>query len=88
MGLIHERLGAAVALIALAATGCGGSGPDEATCKSAMQAQYATALASPSAPPASEPAACKGVPAATLQKYAAQIMSSGGFPIAVSSPQG
>lgn len=79
MGFTRKRLATAATLtaIALTATGCGGSGgPDQAACKSAMQAAYAKALASPSASPASEPPACKGVPAATLSKYAADIIAS------------
>ena len=85
MRLTRKGLATAATLAAITTIlGCGGSGgPDGAACKSAMQAQYAKALASPSASPASEPAACKGIPAPTLSKYAAQIIAS-----ATPSPQG
>ena len=71
---VAVSMAAVIALAILA--GCGSSGPDLAACKSAMQAQYAHALADPGAPPATRPAACKGVPDATLQKYAIEIMST------------
>lgn len=62
-------------LTAAALTGCS-TGPDAAACKSAMAASYAHALAHPSAPAASRPATCQGVPAATLRKFAGEIAAS------------
>lgn len=68
---------AALAAAGLTLAGCAhsqGQRPDPATCKSAMRADYKYALAHPSASPAAEPAACRGVPQPTLSQYVTQIM--------------
>ena len=66
---------------ALTLTACGGgTAANPAACKSAMAKAYASAMASPSGAPAGEPAACKGVPAATVSRYATQIMGGQGQP--------
>lgn len=64
---------AAVAAAALLLTACGSSGPSQADCKKAMKQQYATALAS--GQKGTEPAACKGLSAAVLQKLAGQVLA-------------
>jgi ABC-type glycerol-3-phosphate transport system substrate-binding protein len=86
--MTRTRIAAAFAVLALA--GCGGSaatsGASTATptpgnvaaCKAAMTRDYDYALAHPDAPSATRPAACKGVPDATLRKLAAEIMASPG----------
>jgi hypothetical protein len=68
---------AVTAAVALALAGCGGSGGDPAACKAAMTRDYRYALAHPDAPPAARPAACKGLPDATVRKFAAEIMAGG-----------
>ena len=68
-----------LAVLTLAACSSGSSSTaDVAACKAAMTRDYHYALAHPDAPPATRPAACKGVPDATVQKLAAQIMASPG----------
>lgn len=67
----------AACLAALLLAACGGSGGDPAACKAAMTRDYRYALAHPDAPPAAKPAACKGLPDATIQKFAAEIMAGG-----------
>lgn len=64
----------AVVGLSVALTACGGSGPSESACKAAMKADYATAIANPAASAATEPSACKGLPTATLQKLAGEVM--------------
>ena len=56
--------------------GCGGSGSglDVAACKAAMKKDCATALSNPSTPPATRPAACKGVDNKTLKRLVGEIM--------------
>lgn len=74
-----SKLSAAVVLAmvtVLAACSSGGSHGDAAACKAAMAGNYRYALAHPDAPPATEPAACHGVPAPTLSQYATEIMAS------------
>ena len=77
-------LAAAAAAIALA--GCGSTAATStstatpapgnvAACKAAMVRDYEYALAHPDASPATRPAACKGVPGATLNRLAAEIMA-------------
>jgi hypothetical protein len=65
---------AAILTAALAGSlaGCGG-GPSEQACKAAMKQQYATALTT--GQQGHEPAECKGLPDAVLQKLAAQVLS-------------
>jgi propanediol dehydratase small subunit len=66
-----------LAVLLLAACSSGSSSTAHvAACKAAMTRDYHYALAHPDAPPAAKPAACKGVPDATLQKLAAEIMAS------------
>lgn len=69
---------AAVVLAILVLAGCSGShgGGDAAACKAAMARDYGYALAHPDVPAATEPAACKGVPAATVSRFAGEIMAS------------
>lgn len=64
---------AVTASLLLAACGGGGSHPSQAACKQAMKQQYATALAS--GKQGTEPAACKGLSAAVLQKLAGQVIA-------------
>lgn len=63
----------AAAAVALLLSACGGSGPSQAACKQAMKQQYATALAS--GQQGTEPAACKGLSAAVLQRLAGQVLA-------------
>jgi hypothetical protein len=77
----YVTAGAAVlaVVVILLVAGCGGSKPQHpaanpAACKAAMAKAYQTALQNPSASPAAEPAACHGIPAATISKYATQIL--------------
>ena len=73
---------AALAITALALAGCGStaathpastpSAGNVAACKAAMVRDYHYALAHPDAPAATRPAACKGVPDATLNRLAAR----------------
>jgi hypothetical protein len=73
----RTRITAAVVLAAALAgslAGCGG-GPSAAACKAAMTRDYHYALTHPDAPPATKPAACKGLPDATIAKFAAEIMA-------------
>ncbi len=64
---------AAAILALLLLAGCGGHHPSETACKAAMKQQYATALAT--GRQGREPAACKGLPDAVLQKLAGQVLS-------------
>ncbi len=65
------------AMLALAGCASGGTHTaNVAACKAAMTRDYDYALAHPDAPPATRPAACKGVSGATLQRLAAEIMAS------------
>ena len=66
-----------LAVLALAACSSSGSTHSVAACKAAMTRDYRYALAHPGAPPAARPAACKGVPDATIRKLAAEIIASG-----------
>ena len=66
---------AAAVMLAGCSSGSHGSG-DAAACKAAMASNYRYALAHPDAPPATEPAACHGVPAPTLSQFATEIMAS------------
>ena len=68
------RAAAALAVTALTLAACGGTG-DVAACKAAMTRDYATALARPGASPASQPAACKGLSADTLNRLAGEVMA-------------
>lgn len=75
------RLCAVLVLAVLTLAACSSSSTstaDVAACKAAMAKDYAYGLAHPDAPPAGRPAACKGVPDATLQKLVAEIMASTG----------
>lgn len=73
-----KRLAGALMVFALlGAAGCGdgdGGTPDVAACKAAMKKDFETATASPEAPSASRPAACKGVDDATVQRLAEEIL--------------
>jgi len=64
---------AIAATLALLLAGCGGHHPSETACKAAMKQQYATALAT--GRQGHEPAACKGLSDAVLQKLAGQVLS-------------
>ena len=76
---------AALAITALALAGCGStsathpastpSAGNVAACKAAMVRDYDYALAHPDAPAATRPPACKGVPDATLNRLAGEIMA-------------
>lgn len=74
------RRAACAAAVLIVASACGG-GQTHAqqvnACKSAMRADFKHALTHPSAPPAQQPDACKGLPPALLRKLAGQIMSGG-----------
>jgi hypothetical protein len=66
--------GAAIAaVLVMLLAGCGHSGPSEAACKKAMKGQYATALTT--GRQGHEPAACKGLSSAVLQKLAGQVIA-------------
>jgi predicted small lipoprotein YifL len=67
------RAVAAAAVLAVLIAGCGGSGPDKAACKAALKAEYAAALANGTQ--GTEPAACKGLSDAELQKLAGEVLS-------------
>ena len=73
---------AVLAFAALALAGCASgsthTASNVAACKAAMTRDYDYAVAHPAAPPATRPAACKGVSDATLQKLAGEIMASPG----------
>jgi hypothetical protein len=70
-------IAAAVAAASIAVAGCSGSsGPDLAACKAAMTADYNRAIASPAAPAATAPAACKGASRAQLTRIAGEIASA------------
>lgn len=75
---MRQVLAAALAAIALAGCASSHSAPDTAACKAAMTSNYKYALAHPDAPAATEPAACKGLPNATIQKLAGEIIASTG----------
>lgn len=64
---------AGAVVLALAVAACGGSHPSQAACKKAMRQQFATAIAS--GQQGREPAECKGLPDAVLQKLAGQVLS-------------
>jgi hypothetical protein len=71
-----KALASAIAAVfmALAVAACGQNelGPDPASCKAAMQAQYLKATAGEGHSGAA-PAACKGLPKAEVQRFAVQI---------------
>jgi len=69
-----ETIGLVLIVAALVA-GCGSGGPDKAACKAAMKKDFAAAMTNPSARPASEPPACKGIPDKELEKLAGEVMS-------------
>lgn len=54
----------------------GGSGPDLAACKAAMQKQFAYGMAHPDGPVGARPSECKDVSKADLQRFASEIMES------------
>jgi hypothetical protein len=64
------------AALTTALTGCGG-GPSQSACKTAMRAELAHAITDPHAAPGREPAACHGLPAATLRRLATQVLTQG-----------
>jgi hypothetical protein len=68
-------LAAAVFVIACMITGCGGSpAPSAAACKTALSQQVASAEAHPcTGASMTEPASCKGLPAATYRRIAVQV---------------
>lgn len=75
---MRQVLAAAVLAATLALAGCAsGSTHTDSTvaCKAAMARDYAYALTHPDAPAATRPPACKGLPDATIQKLAAEIMA-------------
>lgn len=65
----------AAVVIILAAGGTTGGGPSQAACKQAMEQDFKQAIAHPDASPASEPAACKGLPDQVLQRLAGEVMA-------------
>lgn len=62
------------AVLAVPLAGCGGSHADAAACRSAMSKNFALAVVNSSGPPQGEPAACKGLSSAQLQKLAGQAI--------------
>jgi len=72
--MIRARLAAIAAVVlTLTLAAWGGHHPDVAACKAAMKAEFAAALASGKT--GTEPAACKGLSNAELQKLAGQVLS-------------
>jgi hypothetical protein len=69
-----RALPAAIAALiaALIVTACGITGPDPAACKAAFQAEYVKAIAGKEHFGA-EPAICKGLPKAEVQRFAQQV---------------
>ena len=67
------RAVSATVTAALTVTACGVSGPDPAACKAGLQAQYVKATAGQGHFGA-EPAACKGLPKAEVQRFARQVL--------------
>lgn len=63
---------AAIAVSTLAA--CGGSHPSAAACKTALTHNYVRTLSTGTK--GSEPAACKGLPTAQIQKLAGQVVAA------------
>ena len=79
----RTRIAALAVTAALALAGCASGSThtsNVAACKAAMTRDYDYALAHPDAPAATRPAACKGVPDATLRKLAAEIMAGNTAP--------
>jgi hypothetical protein len=68
-------IAAGAALAAIAGCGSGHPAASPAACKKAMRAEYARAIAT--GKKGTEPAACKGLPAAQIQRFAAEIISGG-----------
>jgi hypothetical protein len=69
------RAAIAAVIVAVAVTACNGNGvtgPDPATCKAALQAQYVKALAGKARFETNLPA-CKGLPEAEVQQLAQQV---------------
>lgn len=64
---------ATVAGVSVSACSGGSPAPSVAACKAAMQAEFNSAS---DATPATEPAACHGIPAKTLATLAGQILAS------------
>ena len=75
MGKLAAVILAATFTLAACSSGTHSSG-DPAACKAAMTRAYEYALAHPDAPPATEPPACKGLPDATVSRFATEIMAS------------
>jgi hypothetical protein len=69
------RAAVAAVIVAVAVTACNGNGvtgPDPATCKAALQAQYVKALAGKAHFETNLPA-CKGLPESEVQQLAKQV---------------
>lgn len=75
---IQLILGGALIAVAIVATAAalafGGSGPSRAACKSAMEAQFNSALGG-STTQQSEPAACNGLSGKVLTQIAAEVLN-------------
>jgi len=67
---------ALILLVLVAGCGSAAAASPVAACKAAMSADYAHAQASPAAPPAAEPPACKGLSQAQLTKIAGQVIGA------------
>jgi hypothetical protein len=69
------RAAIAAVVVAVAVTACDGNGvtgPDAASCKAALQAQYVKAQAGKAHFETNLPA-CKGLPASEVQQFAKQV---------------
>ena len=69
-------LALAVSVVALVSllTGCGNSGPSVSACKKAMEAEWVAVFAQGKGRQ-TEPPACDGLPTATLDKLAGQVLA-------------
>jgi hypothetical protein len=64
------RAAIAAVIVALTVTSCGISAPDPAACKAAIQAEYLKGKGHLGA----EPAICKGLPKAQVQRFTQQVL--------------
>jgi malic enzyme len=73
----HARTVLALGLLVLGLSGCGAAAASPvAACKAALMTDYAHAKATPAAPAASAPPACKGLSHAQLTNVIGQIISA------------
>lgn len=66
------RAAIAAVVVALMVTACGVTGPDPDACKATLQAEWVKALAG-KAHFNPDPPACKGLPAAEVQRFVQQV---------------